>query len=323
MRFSSAALGTLLLSLTAFSDPAFAQPPAPPDKTDVRMNRVIELMEKGQPAFGIFSQNLSPRTAASVSSSSLDFVIIDLEHSPFDLSRLETYLLGMTDRRQILKKGKLQPNVMPLVRVPSAGREHLLFVIKQVLDLGPFGLVIPHVDNAEDALAAVRASRFPQLRNVADYEPAGLRGVGYGWPARYWGLSGTEYGERADLWPLDPKGELLVWIMIETRNAVENCRAIAKTPGVGGLFIGPSDLAFSMGVPLGSPEVTEAMKTVLEAAREAGIPCGTLTGSSQVETLLQQGFQFLAIGGDSGLSGDVQEGLKRGNAFRKKAQSER
>lgn len=322
MRFLSVALGALFFSLTSFSGSAFGQPPTP-DKAEVRLNKVVELMEKGQPAFGIFSQNLSPRTAASVSSSGLDFVIIDLEHSPFDLSRLETYLLGMVDRRQILKKGNLQPNVMPLVRVPSAGREHLLFVIKQVLDLGPFGLVIPHVDNAEDALAAVRASRFPQLRNVADHEPAGLRGVGYGWPARYWGLSGSEYGERADLWPLDPKGELLVWIMIETHSAVENCHAIAKTPGVGGLFIGPSDLAFSMGVPLGSPEVEEAMKTVLAAAREAGIPCGTLTGSSQVEKRLQQGFRFLAIGGDSGLSGDVQEGLKRGNAFRKKAQSER
>ena len=186
MRFSSAALGALFISLTALSSSTLGQTPTTPEKTDVRLNRVIELMEKGQPAFGIFSQNLSTRTAASVSSSGLDFVIIDLEHSPFDLSRLETYLLGMVDRRQILKKGNLQPNVMPLVRVPSAGREHLLFVIKQVLDLGPFGLVIPHVDNAEDTLAAIRACRFSQLRNVADYEPAGLRGVGCG------GVSGDD-----------------------------------------------------------------------------------------------------------------------------------
>src|SRR5690606_11645477 len=98
---------------------------------------------------------------------------------PYDLTRLEGYLFGMIDKRQILQKGNLQPNVVPIVRVPSAGREQLLFVIKQVLDLGVFGLLVPHVDTAEDALAAVKASRFPQLRTAPDREPAGARGIGY------------------------------------------------------------------------------------------------------------------------------------------------
>src|SRR5688500_12318316 len=191
----------------------------------VRLNRVIELMEQKQPAFGIFSSNLSARTGAALAASKLDFVIIDLEHSPYDVTRLEHYLLGMIDKRQILQKRSLQPNVVPLVRVPSAGREQLLFVIKQVLDLGVMGLVVPHVDTAADALATVRACRFPQLNASADFEPAGVRGIGYGWPARQWGLTGGEYAERADLWPLDPRGELILWIMIETKQAVENCLA--------------------------------------------------------------------------------------------------
>ena len=259
---------------------------------DVRLNRVIELLESGKPAFGSWVKDVSLRSGAAAGKN--DFVLLDLEHSPYDVTQLQAYLFGMIDKRAIVEKGNLQMGVVPIVRVPSAGREQALWVIKQVLDLGVFGLLIPHVDTAEDALAAVRATRFPQLRNVPDYEPQGLRGIGYGWPARYWGLSGSEYAQRADVWPLDPEGELLLWLMIETKDAVKNCRAIARTPGISGLFVGPSDLAFSMGVPLGDPEVEEALQQVLAIAREEGVLCGTVTGGpADVQKRVQQGFRFL------------------------------
>jgi 4-hydroxy-2-oxoheptanedioate aldolase len=281
-----------------------------------RMNRFVELMEKGAPAFGVFSSNVSSRTGAGMAGSGLDFVIIDLEHSPFDPTRLENYLLGMVSKAEVLERG-LQPRTVPFVRVPAAGREHLQFIIKQVLDLGPMGIVVPHVDTAEDAVAMVQACRFPQLKGAPDYEPQGKRGVGYGWAARQWGLPGCAYAERADLWPLDPKGELVLWVMIETGSAVENCRAIATTPGIGGLFIGPSDLAFSLGVPLGDPAVETAIEKVVAVAKETGVPLGTLCGGSEVERRLAQGFTFLAVGGDGGLSGGVQEALKVGRSFKK------
>jgi 4-hydroxy-2-oxoheptanedioate aldolase len=105
--------------------------------------------------------------------SGLDFVIIDLEHSPYDVRGLEAYLLAMVHNAEILRKGSLQPSVMPIVRVPAAGREHLQFIIKQVLDLGPMGIVVPHLDTAEDARAMVQASRYAQLRGSPDYKPAG------------------------------------------------------------------------------------------------------------------------------------------------------
>jgi 4-hydroxy-2-oxoheptanedioate aldolase len=287
------------------------------DKPVPRINKFIELMEKGKPAFGVFSSNVSVRTGATMASSGLDFVIIDLEHSPYDVTRLEGYLLGMINKRDLLKNG-LQQRTVPFVRVPSAGREQLQFIIKQVLDLGPMGLVVPHVDTAEDALAVVQASRFPQLNGVRDFEPQGKRGVGYGWAARYWGLSGTDYAARADLWPLDPKGELVLWLMIETKAAIENTRDIAATPGIGGLFIGPSDLAFSLGVPLGDPAVELAIEKTVAAAKESGIPVGTLCGSSHVEKRLAQGFRFLAVGSDSGPSGSVREAVNAGRAFKGK-----
>ncbi|MEY4939770.1 MAG: 2-dehydro-3-deoxyglucarate aldolase [Verrucomicrobiota bacterium] len=315
-RWKLPALLPLLGSLAFLTTPSAQAETAQPKKATARLNRLVELMEAKQPAFGIFSQNISPRSGASLAGSKLDFVIIDLEHSPYDVSRLETYLLGMTDKRQILEKGNLQPNVVPIVRVPSAGREHLLFVIKQVLDLGPMGVLVPHIDTAADALAVVKACRFPQLKGSPYYEPQGLRGIGYGWPARQWGLSGGEYAQRADVWPLNPKGELICWLMIETQSAVDHIKEIARVPGISGLFIGPSDLAFSMGVPLGDPAVETAMEKVLAACKEAGVACGTLDGN--VKKRMEQGFQFLAVGGDGGVSGGVTEALRVGGTYRRK-----
>ncbi len=287
------------------------------DKPAEHINPYIALMESGKPAFGVFSSNVSLRAGASMSGSGLDFVIVDMEHSPFDPTRLESYLVGMTDKGSILKNG-LKVKTAPFVRVPAAGREQLQFILKQVLDLGPLGVVVPHVDTAEDARAMVQACRFPQLKGVPDYEPQGKRGVGYGWAARQWGISGGEYADRADLWPLDPKGELVLWVMIESVPAVENIRAIAAVPGIGGLFIGPSDLAFSLGVPLGDPAVETAIETIVAAAREAKIPLGTLCGGNEVEKRLAQGFQFLAVGSDGGVSGSVQDAVKKGRAFKAK-----
>ncbi len=279
-----------------------------------RINRFVELMESGKPAFGIFSSNISLRAGASMAASGLDFVIIDMEHSPYDPTRLEACLVAMTSKTEVLKNG-LQMRTAPIVRVPAAGREQLQFIIKQVLDL--VGIVVHHVDTPEDALAMVRACRFPQLKDAPDHEPKGLRGVGYGWAARQWGISGGEYAERADLWPLDPKGELVLWLMVESASTVEHIEAIAATPGVGGLFVGPSDLAFSLGVPLGDPAVEEAIEKVVAAAKESGVPLGALCGGAEVEKRLAQGFTILAVGTDGGISGGVQEAVKKGRAFKK------
>src|SRR5690606_37012279 len=135
----------------------------PSEEKEPRINRFVELMESGKPAFGIFASNSSLRAGARISSSGLDFVIIDMVHSPYDPSRLERYLVGMTSKAEVMKNGLLM-RTAPIVRVPAAGREQLQFIIKQVLDLGPAGILVPHVDTAEDALAMVRASRFPQLK---------------------------------------------------------------------------------------------------------------------------------------------------------------
>ncbi|MBK9167552.1 MAG: aldolase [Bryobacterales bacterium] len=281
-------------------------------QSGARLNRLAEELEQNRPVFGVFSTNLTARGGAALAGSSLDFVIVDLEHSPYDPTRLEAFLLGMTDKRRIIETGSAALKVLPIIRLPSSGSERLDFLIKQVLDLGAFGVVVPHVHSAEQALEAVRSMRYPQKRGAPDAEPRGRRGVGYGWAARSWGLTGAEYSERADVWPLDPKGELFLWCMVESREGLANIREILATPGVSGVFVGPSDLAFSLGVGFDDPELERAMETIGQACKQSKTPCGTLTGATGVAKRLDQGYRFLAVGSDSGLGSGVERALQIG-----------
>jgi len=276
-----------------------------------RLNKAVELLASGEPAFGILAFDYSLNNARSLARSGLDFVIIDMEHAPYDVESLRTFLLGMTDKRAIAAKGNLQPDVVPIVRIPAIGREDLLSQAKQVLDVGAFGVMYPSVSTAAEATMAVRATRYPQLNDAPDYEPRGLRGRNPSNAMWYWGID--DYHARADVWPLDPAGELLAIIQIETREGVENIDEIVRVPGIGVIFIGPSDLSTDMGYANPSaPQVEEAIQTVLAACLDSGVACAITTGQNSVEQRLAQGFRFVTVGADGGLSGNTSEALRRG-----------
>lgn len=275
----------------------------------VRLNRAIELLESGRPAFGVLSFDYSLASARTLASSDLDFIIIDMEHAPYDVERLQTFLLGMTDKRQIEEKGNLQMNVTPFVRVPATGAEEVLFQAKQVLDVGVFGVMYPSISTRAEAEHAVRATRYPQARGAPDFEPEGLRGRNPMNAVWFWGA--RDYMQRADVWPLDPAGDLLAIIQIETPEGVENIEEIVSVPGVGVVFIGPSDLTASMGFPPGE-EVEAAIQRVLAACLAADVPCAITTGAGSVEERIQQGFRFVTVGTDMGISSGVSTALERG-----------
>jgi 4-hydroxy-2-oxoheptanedioate aldolase len=283
-----------------------------------RLNRLIQMFEAGVAPVGIFVFNLATRSAAALASSALDFVIVDLEHTPSGLERLETYLLALTDTRRIFEQRTLQPAVMPLVRLPAYGRERNQYLIKIALDLGVFGVVAPCVECAEEAASSVRAMRFAQAPGAPDFHPEGVRGVGFPWAARYWGLPEPEYGERADLWPLDPRGELLLWCMVETRAGFEHCREIARTPGVGGILIGPSDLSFSLEGRKGGSAAQAMLPEILDICREERVLCGLVAPAADTQRRLEEGFQFLAVGVDSGVPAPVANALAAAHSLREK-----
>jgi len=277
-----------------------------------RVNKLIELFENDEPGFGVLSFDYSLNNARSLATSGLDFVFIDMEHAPFDVERLREFLLGMTNKRSILEKGSLQPDVVPFVRIPAAGgAEELIAQAKQVLDVGVFGIFFPAVHTREQAELAVRATRYPQYNGAPDFEPAGLRGRNPSNAAWYWGVS--DYHAKADVWPLDPQGELLAMMFIESAEGAENIDEIITVPGLGGIFIGPSDLSTSMGYSSpAAPQVEEAIQRVLRACLANDVPCAITTGAGSVQDRIEQGFSFVTVGADGGLNSNAANALQIG-----------
>ncbi len=278
----------------------------------VRLNKLIDLFEQDEPAFGLLSFDYSLTNARAMANSGLDFILIDMEHAPFDVERLRAFLLGMTNKRSILEKGNLQPDVVPFVRIPAAGgADEIIAQAKQVLDVGAYGIMFPAIQNREQAELAVRATRYPQINGVDDYEPQGLRGRNPSNAVWYWGV--RDYHARADVWPLDPQGELLAIMFVESPEAVANIEEIISVPGVGGIFIGPSDLSTSMGYTSpAAPEVEAAIQEVLAACLEHDVPCAITTNARTVQQRIEQGFRFVTVGVDSGLSAGASSALRLG-----------
>ena len=236
--------------------------PAAEQGPSARLNKVIEQFEKGEAALG----NTHWRT-------------ISLEHNPFMVDDLEAFL------NEIETEGAGRPRLTPIVRIHHEADTDFHHVVKQILDAGAFGISLPQVRSPEQVTKLVRAMRYPPQRGAQYPEPRGRRGWGPTAATRVWNLSADEYARKADVWPLNPEGELLAIIMCETRECVENIDEILQVPGLGAVMIGSADLSLALGVGTpaanaGAPEVEAAIKTVAEACMRHNVPCGIGTGSS-------------------------------------------
>jgi 4-hydroxy-2-oxoheptanedioate aldolase len=184
-----------------------------------------------------------------------------------------------------------------MVRIPPNGAEINQWTAKQVLDIGVYGVVWPHVSTVEEARNAVAACRYPRPHSAEYYEPAGQRGDGPRNAARYWGLTQQEYYARADVWPLNPKGEILVVIMCEEVRAIRNLpKMLEEVPGIGVVLIGEGDLSQDMGYPrqYDHPQVAAAIDEILAICKARNVVCGhPHVDSKNVEELLEKGFRWL------------------------------
>jgi 4-hydroxy-2-oxoheptanedioate aldolase len=261
-----------------------------------RLNGVIKALESGKPAFTTFCQ-AEPETAVALTSAKYDGVVFEMEHNPWDIRALRDSLQYMLNRGQIAKSGSVAPSVTPMVRVPPNGAEKAQFQAKQALDLGVYGIVWPHISTVDEAYNAVAACRYPRLKDKPIYEPAGIRGDGPTQAVRYWGLGQQEYYDRADVWPLNPKGEIFVILMMEDTVGIQNLPDILKkVPGIGAILIGEGDLSQELGYPrqYEHPEVLKWMAKVVDACKAAKVPVGhPHVDSNNVERILQEGYTFL------------------------------
>ena len=206
-----------------------------------RLNNIIRALEAGQHALTCFAP-AEVDSAIAMSASKFDGCVFEMEHNPWDSGRLRDCLQYMLNRAQIAKAG-LVPPVTPLVRIPVNGVEMAQWHAKQALDIGCYGIVFPHISTVEEADNAVGACRYPRLKSAAIYEPAGIRGDGPTAAARYWGLGQQEYYQKADVWPLNPQGEIFCILQIEDTRGVENLDdMLTKVPGIGAILIGEGDL---------------------------------------------------------------------------------
>jgi len=223
----------------------------------------------GEVCLGSWISTASPAVVDVLKFLPLDWFVFDMEHSPTGVESVGTMIgtLGGS-------------NVAPIVRVGQADQA----LIKNVLDAGSEGIVIPLVNSKEEAERAVRLCKYP---------PLGIRGTAMGRAARY-GLDGARYLRSAN-------DENMVIVQIETTTALSNLESIAAVNGVDVLFVGPSDLTMSLGLidDRTNPRVVDAMLRVVGACREHGKAAGVMAATTdEAKKAVERGFGFISLGSD-------------------------
>jgi 4-hydroxy-2-oxoheptanedioate aldolase len=261
-----------------------------------RLNGIIRALEQGQHAFTAFSP-AEIDSALAMSTSKFDGCVFEMEHNPWDGRALRDCLQYMLNRAQIAKAGSIAPAVTPMVRVPVNGIEMAQWHAKQALDIGCYGIVFPHISTVEEAYNAVAACRYPRLKTAPRYQPAGIRGDGPAGAVRYWGLTQQEYYQKADVWPLNPQGEIFVVLQIEDTRGIQNLADMLKNvPGIGAILIGEGDLGQELGYPrqYEHPALLEAMAQVVRTCKEHNVVVGhPHVEAGNAERIINEGYRFL------------------------------
>jgi 4-hydroxy-2-oxoheptanedioate aldolase len=261
-----------------------------------RLNTLIAQLERGQTPLAVFSPP-TIESAIELATTKYDGVVFEAEHNPYDIRTLRDCLQYLLNRKQIVERGSVAPGVTPIIRIPANGGEMNQFLAKQVLDIGAYGVVWPHVSTVEQAYNAVSACRYPRAKGAPAYEPEGVRGDQPVHAARYWGIAPQEYYAKADVWPLAPHGEILVIIMCEDVTGIDNLpHILQKVPGIGVVLIGEGDLSQNLGVPrqYDHPAVVEAMNAIRRICGEHKVVCGHPHVDTQnAQRVVDEGYGFL------------------------------
>ena len=266
-------LNTVLLSFAVCAT-LLGQAPKPK-----HINRAIELLEQGQPVYytgshsgteGSFEQGKKDAQTYA------DYISYDMEHAPFDVKGLAEYMRGLVAGGPT-KSGHRTPAV--IVNVPVNGTDEATvranaWMFQQVLATGVHGVLLTHADTPGAVRAFVEAIRLPIHKQGVDHGISeGRRGVhGAATAAQIWGISEQEYWDKADAWPLNPNGELLLGLKLEDKYALANAEENLKVPGIAFAEWGPGDMALSLGVR-GTGNVAETDPRMLAARAKVFAAC--------------------------------------------------
>jgi len=235
-------------------------------------NPFKQALRRGQPQLGLWMTLASHYGTEAVASAGFDWLLLDMEHSPNDYDDI---------LRQLQVVGGYRSHAV--VRPPW--NDPLAF--KRLLDIGAQTLLIPYVQNAQEAQAAVRAMRYP---------PRGIRGMSAVTRATNFGRV-PDYAQRCE-------EELCLLVQVETVDALDQIEAIAAVDGVDGIFIGPGDLAASMGIAgqLKHPQLLDHIDKAIDRIVASGKAAGILTGDRELaRRFMERGTTFTAVGVDAAL----------------------
>jgi 4-hydroxy-2-oxoheptanedioate aldolase len=240
----------------------------------MRKNQALAKWRQGEQTIGAWLSLANTHSAEMMANAGFDWLCVDLQHGMMDYGDLRHMLPAISTTE-----------TTPIVRVAA----NIPDQINKVLDAGAMGVIVPMVNNRAEAAAAIAACRYP---------PVGSRSFG---PIRAALYGGRGYAAEAN-------GEVACIVMIETKEGIEKVEEIVTTPGLDGVYIGPSDLALSLGLPpLGDTDNAEHLATVarIQAACQAhGVAAGIHTSSPEfARRRLEAGFQFVTVGSDAGFVG--------------------
>lgn len=288
-----------------------------------RLNPVIDLLAAGKPVFGVYWPTNSmgrrgappPADAPVKSAAALAKEALAYEHADFLFSGS---MEGGVDRglpafvdfaKATLEAGALRkapfprlphPLIVKTSKIADDTPDQVVSNISRQLNVGASGLMFVEAESADEVRRGLAAMRFKSR--------GGTRPDDVGTAPAYWGMSEAEYRNKADLWPLNPDGELINWTIVESKEGLAHVREIAAVKGIGVLWPGAGTLrgVFSSTNAAGERVVDtvaweNAIQQVLAACKEFKVPCGFPANANDIELRMQQGFSvFVMNWGDAG-----------------------
>lgn len=266
-----------------------------------RINKAIELLDTGKPVYYTGVRDLSYENGREQAQTWADILMLDLEHGPFDMGGLDAFMRGLVDGGPT-PSGHRTPTV--ITTIPTDGIDGAVmranaWMVKQVLARGVHGILLCHAEIPDAVQVFVEATRYPhQTVGVGQALNQGRRGAGgQGYASKIWGIGADEYVDRADPWPLNPQGELLLGIKIENKRALTRAFETVMVPGVAFAEWGPGDMGMSFGVkdahdPPYSDEMAAARARVKQACDDHGRYFLNMTRPDDVVAMIEEGVRI-------------------------------
>lgn len=245
----------------------------------MRVNKCIELLEQNQPiyydsCYGGYDEGIA--TAQTWA----DYIVYNMEHQPLDFAKLHEFMLGLVEGGPTAS-GHRTPTVivvLPLLGLDEESTKSGGWMVQQALAQGVHGVHLARARDPEAVKRFVQAARYPHNKQAIDVVGEGLRGWGsHKFAAKIWGVADGEYLQKADVWPLNPNGEIMLGVKIEDREALANTEQTLAVPGLAFAEHGPRDMGLSYGYlegradPPVPEEVNAAGRRVLAACRANGM----------------------------------------------------